>query len=154
MPARRGFFPEDLFNAFIVHPTAVREDGTTTITAEDLRRVRDDMRRQQWRVPQPVAHFTDWVTTAGDTTPNFEWEFRRPDRATEILGDIYRFRDQLMRAGFRQRDIDERFAYRVSPEEYRVLQEYVAQEGMYRGPVYSAERGTMTVMGLTVLPSR
>jgi hypothetical protein len=136
--------------AFIVHPSAVRDDGTTTITAADLQRQMETLRAYQ-----PVRRPIDWFSTAG-TTPDDMWmvQRRRPDRATEILSDIYRFRDQLMRAGFRQRDIEEHMAYRVTPEDYFALQGYVAQEGEYRGPVYGQDRGTMTVMGLTVLPSR
>lgn len=76
------------------------------------------------------------------------------DRAAQILADIYAFGGRLYRSDIRQREVEAHLAYRVSPEDYRVLQAYVSVEGGYRGPVYDRERGTMSVMGITVLPSR
>jgi hypothetical protein len=112
-----------------VPPARFTTDQSVNITARDLLRSYDSLlvnRRPAWP--------------------------RQPD-ADAILRDIYRFRDRMMMAGLREPELA-RLAFQVTREEYRALQEWIPQEGGYRGPTYQRETGTMSVMGITVIPTR
>jgi hypothetical protein len=129
-----------------------------TITAATIQFWREEMARPA-RVPQRDIAF-NWFPdqTIPPPTPEeqrFADQRRRTinDQAQRILSDIFHFRDRLMVSGMRERDLAH-VAYTVSDGDYGVLREYVPQEGGYRGPVYERERGTMSVMGITVLPQR
>jgi hypothetical protein len=128
-----------------------------TITAATIQFWREEMARPA-RVPQRDIAFNWFADVVPPPTPDeqrFAAERRRTinDQAQRILSDIFHFRDRLMVSGMRERDLAH-VAYTVSDADYGVLREYVPQEGGYRGPVYERERGTMSVMGITVLPQR
>jgi hypothetical protein len=139
---RTGWRSPDWINEYFspeVPPTRFATDQSVNITARDLLRAYDSLlvnRRAEWPRRPPPGHFV---------TP-------QPD-ADAILRDIYRFRDRMMYAGLREPELA-RLAFQVTREEYRALQEWIPQEGGYRGPTYERETGTMSVMGITVIPTR
>jgi hypothetical protein len=123
-----AFFTEySLRNNFI----RAGQGQPATITSAELRFAFESLETPVWR---------DTVVENGRTV-------------RYMIADIARIRDRLMRAGFRNEEI-EFLAIKVTREQYRLLQEYVALEGDFRGPTYQRETGTMTVMGITVIPTR
>lgn len=99
------------------------------------------------------ASLRDWFQPEHVVRANEGLPPRRETSGYTLLAEIARFRDRLMMAGFRQAELD-RFAFRVSPEEYRTLLDYIPQEGSYRGPTFDYRTGMMSVMGVAVLLSR
>lgn len=97
-----------------------------------------------WDLAQPGAATT--VRTNMRT-----WE--APTQVSQLVNEVYRLRYELERARIPVGGA-ERVAFRVSPEEYMELQRAYSTRDERMAIQIDFPTGTMSVMGITVLPSR
>jgi len=121
----------------------------TILAAAD--RLRENLRTPPMRVgalPQPVRA---WEEPLADPQLNFR-TYHATETAIRVIGEIYELHARLqsynMLAGR-----ENRLAIQVTPQEYQELQVSASPNG--DNPIHiDWGTGTMSVMGMTVLPSR